>query len=388
MSALTPALLEELAGLAHDEGLLRLGAVRLDHPGFAPARARLDEHLDAGHHGEMEFMARTREVRKDPARMLEGARTVLVAAVPYRGEPGPVARYARSADYHTVIHRRLDRLAEHLHARLPKIRTLVCVDTKPLLERAAAALAGLGFLGKHGCLIVPGLGSTVLLGALFILVPLWLGTRRGGLQRPSPRLLGYFAMLGIGFMMVEIPTIQKLTVYLGRPVYSLAVVLFSLLLFSGLGSFWSNGWDDQTRRRLVARLFPALVGVTLLHMLFAGTLLAMTLAFGLTARIIMAVLLLAPLGFLLGIPFPTGIRWAGQNRPGVIPWLWGINGVMSVLGSALATLFAIHIGFRLTLLLAALVYVAAGWLFMTELGVKWRGEETAVSASQTPQTSI
>ena len=232
------------------------------------------------------------------------------------------------------------------------------------------------------------IGITVLLGALFILVPLWLGTRRGGLQRPSPRLLGYFAMLGIGFMMVEIPTIQKLTVYLGRPVYSLAVVLFSLLLFSGLGSFWSNGWDDQTRRRLVARLFPALVGVTLLHMLFAGTLLAMTLAFGLTVRIIMAVLLLAPLGFLLGIPFPTGIRWAGQNRPGVIPWLWGINGVMSVLGSALATLFAIHIGFRLTLLLAALVYVAAGWLFMAELGVKWRGEETAVSASQTPQTSV
>ncbi|MCA9996253.1 MAG: hypothetical protein KDE56_10930, partial [Anaerolineales bacterium] len=84
---------------------------------------------------------------------------------------------------------------------------------------------------------------------------------------------------------------------------------------------------------------------------------------------------------------PTGIRWAGQNRPGVIPWLWGINGVMSVLGSALATLFAIHIGFRLTLLLAALVYVAAGWLFMAELGVKWRGE-TAVSAAKTPQTSV
>ncbi|MCA9654592.1 MAG: tRNA epoxyqueuosine(34) reductase QueG [Myxococcales bacterium] len=188
MSALTPALLEELAGLAHDEGLLRLGAVRLDHPGFAPARARLDEHLDAGHHGEMEFMARTREVRKDPARMLEGARTVLVAAVPYRGEPGPVARYARSADYHTVIHRRLDRLAEHLHARLPKIRTLVCVDTKPLLERAAAALAGLGFLGKHGCLIVPGLGSTVLLGALLCTAEL-----RGPDAVPDPATVGWDA---------------------------------------------------------------------------------------------------------------------------------------------------------------------------------------------------
>lgn len=231
------------------------------------------------------------------------------------------------------------------------------------------------------------IGITLLLGALFVLVPLWLGTRRGNLQRPSPRLLGYFAMLGIGFMMVEIPTIQKLTVYLGRPVYSLAVVLFSLLLFSGLGSFWSNGWDEPTRRRMVARLFPALVVVTLLHMLLSSTALETTLAFGLTARIVVAVLLLAPLGFLLGIPFPTGIRWVGQNRPGVIPWLWGINGVTSVLGSALATLFSIHIGFRLTLLVAALVYVAAGWLFMAELGVRWRGE-TAVSPSQAPQTSI
>lgn len=163
---LSPALLDELVAHAETLGLLRLGAVRLDHPGFAPAAERLDAHLDAGHHGEMEFMARTREVRKDPAQMLEGARTVLIAAVPYRGEAGPIARYAQSADYHTVVHRRLDALADRLHARLPGVRTLVCVDTKPLLERAAAALAGLGFLGKHGCLIVPGLGSTVLLGAL------------------------------------------------------------------------------------------------------------------------------------------------------------------------------------------------------------------------------
>ena len=170
--SLGPALLGELAALAEREGLLRLGAVGLDHPGFAPARAELDRYLDEGRHGEMEFMARTRAVRKDPAQMLEGARTVLVAAVPYRGQAGPIARYAQSADYHTVIHHRLERLEAHLRARLPEARTLVCVDTKPLLERAAAALAGLGFVGKHGCVIVPGLGSYVLLGALLCTAPL------------------------------------------------------------------------------------------------------------------------------------------------------------------------------------------------------------------------
>jgi epoxyqueuosine reductase len=164
--ALTPALLAELAAHAEAVGLLRLAAVDLDHPGFAPARAALDRFLDAGKAGDMDFLARTREVRKDPARMLPGARTLLVAAVPYTGEPGPVARYARTRDYHTVVHQRLIAVERRLHALLPGARTLICVDTKPVLERSAATLAGLGFLGKHGCLIVPGLGSYVLLGAL------------------------------------------------------------------------------------------------------------------------------------------------------------------------------------------------------------------------------
>ena len=163
---LTAALLAGLAEYAETVGLLRLGAVGLDHPGFAAAGAALDRFLGAGKAGDMDFLARTRDVRRDPARMLPGARSVLVAAVPYTGESGPVARYARGLDYHTVVHQRLIALERRLHAELPGVGTLICVDTKPLLERSAGALAGLGFLGKHGCLIVPGLGSYVLLGAI------------------------------------------------------------------------------------------------------------------------------------------------------------------------------------------------------------------------------
>lgn len=163
---LTPELLARLAAVAEAHGLLRLGAVRLDHPGFAPARAALDAYVAAGKAGDMDFIPRTVELRKDPAGMLPGARTLLVAAVPYGGEPGPIARYARSLDYHTVVHQRLIALEQALHAELPGVRSVICVDTKPVLERSAAALAGLGFLGKHGCLIVPGLGSYVLLGEL------------------------------------------------------------------------------------------------------------------------------------------------------------------------------------------------------------------------------
>jgi epoxyqueuosine reductase len=140
--------------------------VRLDHPGLAEAADALDRYLDEGRHGEMEFMARTRALRRDPSEMLPGARSLLVALVPYRGGPGPIARYARTADYHTVVHDRLELLEAEVVARVPGARTFVCVDTKPILERAAAALAGLGFVGKHGCVIAPGLGSWVLLGGL------------------------------------------------------------------------------------------------------------------------------------------------------------------------------------------------------------------------------
>ena len=204
---------------------------------------------------------------------------------------------------------------------------------------------------------------TATLSALFILVPLWVGGRRRGLARPAPATLAYFGGLGLAFMLVEIPTMQKLTVYLGQPVYSLAVVLFSLLLFSGLGSWWSGRWPAETIAARLRRVFPLLAVFLLLHALLSSAVLARTLWFGLPARLLVAVLLLSVLGFLMGMPFPTGIRWAGQRQPTVVPWLWGINGVTSVLGSALATALSIHIGFRLTLLIAALLYAVVGALF-------------------------
>jgi len=174
MSDLTPTILAELARVGKRVGLLQLSAVRLEHPAFEQANAYLERYVDEGRHGEMDFIARTLEVRKDPRAMLDGAQTLLVALVPYDGESGPIARYARSSDYHTEIHRRLDVVGDALRSRLPDAQTLICVDTKPIQERAAAALAGLGFIGKNGMLIAPGLGSYVLLGAL-LTTARWVG---------------------------------------------------------------------------------------------------------------------------------------------------------------------------------------------------------------------
>ena len=177
--------LAELGAYADTIGLLLLGAVDLGHPGFAPARAALAEYLDRGAAGEMSFMQRTRAVRMDPTLMLTSARSALVGVVPYAGEPGPIARYAQWADYHTQLHHRLERLRERLVERRPGIETLICVDTKPVLERSVAVLAGLGFLGKNGCLIVPGLGSYVLI-AVLLTSARWCGTDRAPAQDVAP----------------------------------------------------------------------------------------------------------------------------------------------------------------------------------------------------------
>lgn len=208
---------------------------------------------------------------------------------------------------------------------------------------------------EAAAILLAVLGITAGAGGLFVLLPLYLGVRRRGLARPPAWMLLYFGALGVGFMLVEMPLIQRLTVYLGRPVYSLAVVLFSLLLFSGLGSFWvgrragAPGW-----------LFPTLVGLIFLQALLGPAVLNGTVGWPLPARLALAVVQIAPLGFLMGMPFPSGIRRAGELRPGVVPWLWGINGVMSVLGSALAVAVAIHWGLTATLLLAAGCYGVAG----------------------------
>ena len=175
-----------LGATAEHLGLLRLGAVDLGHPGFAPARDALDAYLERDAEGEMAFMRRTALVRANPSAMLPGARSALVALVPYTGEAGPVARYAQWADYHTEVHRRLERLAEAVRARCPESppETLICVDTKPVLERAVAVLAGLGFLGKHGCLINPGLGSYVLIATL-LTTARWVGRDRAPAEQVS-----------------------------------------------------------------------------------------------------------------------------------------------------------------------------------------------------------
>jgi len=160
-------------------------SVGIDHVACAAAEA-VPEHerfaawLAADLAGDMTYLARDSEARRDPRHLLESARSVVAVALSYlHPEPGPVeggdglrgqiARYARAEDYHLVLKRRLGALAERIQAGLGReVAYRVCVDSAPLLERALGARAGLGFVGKNSLLITPGVGSYTLLGELLL----------------------------------------------------------------------------------------------------------------------------------------------------------------------------------------------------------------------------
>ncbi|MCA9530873.1 MAG: tRNA epoxyqueuosine(34) reductase QueG [Myxococcales bacterium] len=166
-AALTAALHERAVAL----GFVKTGVARAEPLGVEAER--LSAWLREGRHGSMSWMAETEAVRADPtdARMLEGARSVFVAAAPYarpgdapRLGLGRVSRYARGRDYHNVLTKRLRKVVRWLESEGHSAR--LAVDTKPVMERAWAERAGVGFVGKNCCLIVPGLGSYVFLACV------------------------------------------------------------------------------------------------------------------------------------------------------------------------------------------------------------------------------
>ncbi|RMF27618.1 MAG: hypothetical protein D6759_17375, partial [Chloroflexi bacterium] len=171
---------------------------------------------------------------------------------------------------------------------------------------------------------------------------------------PLSATLAYFGFLGLAYLLVEIPLMQRFILFLGHPAYALTTVLFALLLFSGLGSALS---DRVPLRPALALLAPLVLAYPqVLPRLFAGTL-----GLPLVGRLLVAVLALAPVGTLMGVPFPKGLRHLEARAPQRIPWAWGVNGAASVIASVLAALLALSFGFSRVLVVGALCYAGA-WL--------------------------
>lgn len=223
-------------------------------------------------------------------------------------------------------------------------------------------LAGLGLtwqpFGGSGIFVLVALLTLVAIAsAVFIIGPLLIGrVRDRGVRTGAPslhlRVFVYFAGLGLAFLFVEIPVAQGFILVLGQPVTALAVVIFALLLSSGLGSLTARRWRLSwalTALILITAVYPTILEPTMTHALRLPE----------WGRVALTVMILAPLGYLMGIPFASGLRLVEARDPGLVPWAWAINGSFSVISAVLAVTVALTWGFSAVLWLGAAAYLGA-----------------------------
>ena len=218
--------------------------------------------------------------------------------------------------------------------------------------------------GLSALLTLMGISGVLVL--LFVIGPLAIETYRTGVVTAGwGGWLAYFSALGAGFMLLEVALLQRFVLLLGHPVYSLTVTLFSLLLGTGLGSLFSRRIDNARVKRTT---FTALLVVVLVGLAAAAGLAPIidrAVPWSLAVRIGFAAALLMPLGVLLGMALPGGMRLLARARPELVAWGWGMNGALSVVGATLAVFIAMNWGFSVTLLTGSAVYLVAAVLLQT-----------------------
>ena len=202
---------------------------------------------------------------------------------------------------------------------------------------------------------------------LLILLPLALGGTRHAFaaapRRLRRRVPGYFLALGLGFMAIEMPLLQRFTLFLSHPLYAAAVVLAAFLVFAGLGA------RNSARLAPGARWpFAAIAALAAAYAVLLPPLLAAAMGLALGWKMLLTLGLVAPLAFCLGMPFPLGLAAVAARAAPLVPWAWGINGCASVVAVLLATLMAIHWGYAAVLLAAAACYGLAAWQFPRAAG--------------------
>jgi len=215
------------------------------------------------------------------------------------------------------------------------------------------------FLLEGGYFIPLVFFQSLLISIVFILLPSFSSVGKGETGVKSISLLSYFLFIGVGFMFIEIPLIQRFILFLGHPVYAFSICLLSLLISSGAGSLLSGKLVPPENRVIHLFLFFSIGVIAILYAYFLPILFSSLGGLNLVSRQILSCLVIFPIGFLLGMPFPLGIRLLGNRFPVQIPWAWCINGCASVVSSVGAMMIALRGGFGLVLNLAALSYLFA-----------------------------
>jgi len=186
---------------------------------------------------------------------------------------------------------------------------------------------------------------------VLILLPLfkikWKGKGKAG-------IIFYFGGIGLGYMFIEMVFIQRFMLYFGNPVYAGSAVITSLLIFSGVGSYHSNYFTRDKRRLLM--LFIFIVLILFVYSFVLTPILQQTVHVNTFLKLLVVFMITGPLAFCMGIPFPAGLSQISKMNSPWIPWAWGINGIASVISTALATIVAVEMGFTWVMLFAAIAY--------------------------------
>jgi hypothetical protein len=232
---------------------------------------------------------------------------------------------------------------------LPEIFKLRARGGMPLLEW--------GYL-----VLVATLIQALIASAVLILLPL-LALRRRRVRRDAAykgSVLVYFSAIGLAFLFVEMAFIQRFILFLHHPLYATSVVLSGFLVFAGLGSAFARRVAQADRQRLgVGIAVFGIAIVSAIYLLVLGPLFAQLMAWPIAAKIAATLLLIMPLAFCMGLPFPLALDRLARDTPELIPWAWGVNGCASVISAVLATLLAIQFGFHAVILSAIALYAIA-----------------------------
>ena len=230
--------------------------------------------------------------------------------------------------------------------------------------------AGISMIGVGYPTLLVTLAQSFIAAVVLILLPLlFIPADKNKTAGRRKNIIIYFLAIGLAFLFIEIAFIQKFTLILSQPLYAVAVTLCAFLIFSGLGSLYVQRRmmaESNTIIPLIVRRSVMLIGlITVCYIVLLPLMSSTIMSLPETARIISALVLAAPLAFVMGMPFPLGMAALQQTSPNLMPWAWGINGCASVLSAILAVLLAIEIGFNGVMLCAVVLYHIA-WLSQTK----------------------
>ena len=169
--------------------------------------------------------------------------------------------------------------------------------------------------------------------------------------------VAYFALIGFGFLFVQVPFLQRFSVYLGHPTYTFSIILFLMILAAGAGSFASERIDPARRARSFA-IPIAIAAVALVEVAALQPVLTATVAWPIGGRTLVVAAFVVPIAFLMGHCFPIGVRLLGRHSDHAAAWMWGVNGACGVMASILAVMVSMWIAIDAGLLIAAALYLA------------------------------